>query len=181
MIRKPLIPRLTALLPMLVLTGCLHAPVPSDHQYLLPAAGQASAAVSQPPIEVRLASYLDQDGIMVQTGPVEVHAARQHRWADPLPEQLRRALIVHLGQRSLPSDGQLLVEVVRFQGNGHGHAEVDGRWHYRDGHGEEQGGRFRERRPLHKDGYPELVKQLDAAWAAVAQSIAARLSAQPNG
>lgn len=162
----------------LLLGGCLHAPATLNHHYLLPAAGQAAAPGTLPMIELRLASYLDQDGVMVQTGPVQVRAARQHRWADPLPDQLRRALIVHLGRRSLPAGGRLVVEVVRFQGNGQGQAQVAGRWWYRDAQGHEQSARFQEQRPLHEDGYPELVKQLDAAWAAVAERIGARLSVE---
>ncbi|WP_101674704.1 PqiC family protein [Alloalcanivorax mobilis] len=164
----------------LALGGCLSSPVPAEHQYLLPGAGQAAAPGSLPRVELRLASYLDQDGVMVQTGPVEVHAARQHRWADPLPEQLRRALAVHLAGQGLPASGRLVVEVVRFQGSGDGQAQVQGSWWYRDGTGHESGERFQVQRPLKQDGYQELVTQLDAAWADVARQIARRVAAS-NG
>ena len=39
----------------------------------------------------------------------------------------------------------------------------------------QRSGRFDLTRPLSRDGYPELVTRLDAAWRAVAQQIAATL------
>lgn len=38
---------------------------------------------------VAVAGYLDQSGILVQTGPNQVEAARYHRWAEPLNQGIR--------------------------------------------------------------------------------------------
>lgn len=164
-------PRALLCVLMLLLAGCVTAPAEPAREYLLPAAGQAPADAAMPDIQINLAGYLDQGGIVLQSGPVAVRAARQHRWADPLVDQLDRALRYHLSRDGAPAGGRLTVDVVRFQGDDQGHALVAGNWHYRAADGARKEGRFEESRPLDRDGYGALVKQLDAAWAAAAASI----------
>lgn len=167
---------LLSLLPVL-LAGCADTPTEPARQYLLPAAGEAPADTRAPlpDVDLRVAGYLDQGGIVLQSGPVAVRTARQHRWADPLPEQLRRALLFHLSKDGAPAGGRLTITVVRFQGSGDGRALVAGHWRYKGTDGSKKEGRFEESPPLARDGYEELVKQLDIAWAAAARRISGAL------
>lgn len=173
-------PVTAALLLATLLGACASGGPASEHSYLLPAAGEPAASDRLPRMRVDLAGYLDQAGVVVETAPTSVHAARRHLWAEPLPSQLRRALRHHLAAAGAPAGGRLTVDVTRFQGTTDGHARVSGQWHYRaepSGQQEslEQNGHFDLTRPLNQDGYPELVTRLDAAWQAVAEQIAAEL------
>ncbi len=174
--RALLLAPLLATLLALPLTACVSVPADTSRQYLLPGATQPPAAnVTLPDLQLHLAAYLDQSGIVLQNGPVTVTAARQHRWADPLPAQLRRSLRYHLSEDGVPAQGRLTVDVVQFQGSNDGHALVAGHWQFENHQGGEQSGQFQIRQPLNQDGYGALVKQLDAAWATVAQSISEQL------
>lgn len=169
-----LFPPLLALL--LAVSACTSAPATPARQYLLPAATRPAVATQVPDLSLHLAGYLDQGGIVLRSSPVTITTARQHRWADPLADQLLRALRYHLSQDGVPAEGQLSVTVIRFQGSGDGHAEVAGHWHYRNDRGIDKSGRFQTHRALQQDGYDALVTQLDAAWAAVAADISATLT-----
>ena len=163
-----------------LLGACASGGPASEHSYLLPAAGEPAASDRLPRVRVDVAGYLDQAGLVVETAPTSVHAARRHLWAEPLPSQLARALRHHLAAAGAPEQGRLSVSVTRFQGTADGNARVSGQWHYRAEPSEQQedlqrSGRFDLTRPLSRDGYPELVTRLDAAWRAVAQQIAAAL------
>ncbi len=163
-----------------LLGACASGGPASEYSYLLPAAGEPAASSRLPRVEVDLAGYLDQAGVVVETAPTSVHAARRHLWAEPLPSQLRRALRHHLAAAGMPAGGRLTVSVTRFQGTADGDARISGQWHYLgDQRGQEKGGeksgRFDVTRPLNQDGYPELVTRLDAAWQAVAEQIATEL------
>ena len=170
-------PVIAALLLATLLGACASGGPASEYSYLLPAAGEPAASDRLPRIRVDVAGYLDQTGVVVETAPTSVHAARQHLWAEPLPGQLRRALRHHLAAAGAPAEGRLSVSVTRFQGTTDGNARVSGQWRYRAEPSEqkeslERSGHFEITRPLTKDGYPELVTRLDAAWQAVAQQIA---------
>ncbi|MFP1682244.1 membrane integrity-associated transporter subunit PqiC [Alloalcanivorax sp. C16-1] len=157
---------------VLALAGCAGTPATGERQYLLPSAGQPAAHPALI-VRVRVAGYLDQGGLVLETGPTTLTTARQHRWAEPLGAQLERALA-----QALPGDpaGTLTVRVTRFQGTADGQARVSGEWHFY-GRENDTTGVFDVRRPLQRDGYEELVTRLDAAWAAVAAQIGARMAA----
>lgn len=163
-----------------LLGACASGGPVSEHSYLLPAASEPAVSDRLPGVRVDVAGYLDQAGVVVETAPTSVHAARQHLWAEPLPSQLARALRHHLAVAGAPAEGRLNVSVTRFQGTTDGNARVSGQWHYRAEPSEQQeslerSGRFDIARPLNQDGYPELVTRLDAAWRAAAQQIADEL------
>lgn len=178
--RLPL-PLVALLLVVSALLGaCASGGPASEHSYLLPAASEPSASDRLPRVRVDVAGYLDQAGVVVETAPTSVHAARQHLWAEPLRGQLQRALRHHLAAAGAPAEGRLSVSVTRFQGTADGNARVSGQWHYRaepSGQEEslERNGHFDIARPLNQDGYPELVTRLNAAWQAAAQQIADEL------
>ncbi len=163
-----------------VLGACASGGPASEYNYLLPAASEPAASDRLPRVRVGVAGYLDQAGVIVETAPTSVHAARQHLWAEPLPSQLQRALRHHLAAAGAPAEGRLSINVTRFQGTADGNARVSGQWHYQAEPSEQQedrprSGHFDITRPLSQDGYPELVTRLDAAWQAAAQQIADEL------
>ncbi|MFP1677683.1 membrane integrity-associated transporter subunit PqiC [Alloalcanivorax sp. C16-2] len=166
-IRLPLL-----LLMLLALTACAQAPVTGERHYLLPS---ARLAAQQQPLALRLqvAGYLDQAGLVLETGPATLTSARSHRWAEPLEEQLKRSLAAALPK----TDGELRVTVSRFQGTTDGDARVSGEWRFQGTGGPPVGGTFDKRQALERDGYEELVLRLDAAWMEAAGDIARRLAA----
>ncbi|WP_228233906.1 PqiC family protein [Alloalcanivorax marinus] len=162
------------LLMLLAVAGCAGTPATGERQYLLPAASQPAAG-STLMVRVRVAGYLDQGGLVVETGATTLSTARAHRWAEPLADQLERALVQAL---PAPANGTLTVRVTRFQGTADGDARVSGDWHFQGTDGAPVGGVFDKREALQRDGYEELVLCLDAAWMAVAGDIGARLGAR---
>jgi uncharacterized lipoprotein YmbA len=160
-------------------------------QYLLPepqaAAVPRSDAASLQLAPLQLAAYLDVPGLVLQTSDVELHAARNYRWAEALglqlQRQLRQGLQQQLGLLVLDPPGtakaealQLALQVDAFHGEGRGTARVAGRWLL------QQQGRiiasadFDRRVTLAADGYPALVRALGQAWHAEIAAIAAAIS-----
>ena len=164
-IRYPLL-----LLTLLALSACAQAPVAGEQHYLLPSA-RLAAPQQLLDARVRVAGYLDQAGLVLETGPTTLTSARTHRWAEPLNQQLERGLAAALPAR----EGNLFVTVTRFQGTADGDARVSGEWRFKGTDGAPIGGVFDKRQALQRDGYEELVLRLDAAWMAVAGDIGARL------
>ncbi|MDN3526550.1 ABC-type transport auxiliary lipoprotein family protein [Halomonas sabkhae] len=185
---------LTATLAALALSGCATSQAPVN-QYTLP-----DAAVAQQDIDasaehqlvirpIRLASYLDVEGIVFQVDELTVRAAQSHQWAEPLGRQLERGLRDRLAAR-LPDTRVLLddetrrqdtpvalrIEMTRFQGHHDGQAIAEGRWQLRDASGELLAlTPFRQTTPLQADGYPALVKALGADLDSLAEQLADRI------
>ncbi|MCH2558843.1 MAG: ABC-type transport auxiliary lipoprotein family protein [Alcanivorax sp.] len=167
---------------LLALAGCAGTPATGERQYLLPAASQPATGATLM-VRVHVAGYLDQGGLVLETGATTLSTARAHRWAEPLGDQLERALVQAL---PAPASGTLTVRVTRFQGTADGDARVSGDWRFYGSNresGESRGddgrrieGVFDVRRPLQRDGYEELVLRLNDAWTAVAAEIGARLA-----
>lgn len=166
--------RLVLVLPLLatLLAACASNPAGPSVQYLLPGAAQSALRGELPDIRLDTAGYLDQSGVVMQTSAVEVRAARQHQWAEPLPRQLARSLAARLARAGVAAPGRLEVLVTRFQGTAEGEAVIEGQWRFLGDQGDRAGTHFLERRPLRRDGYPALVEQLDEGWNAVADGIA---------
>ena len=61
-----------------LLGACASGGPASEYSYLLPAAGEPAASDRLPRIRMDVAGYLDQAGVVVETAPTSVHAARQH-------------------------------------------------------------------------------------------------------
>ncbi|MCW4151769.1 ABC-type transport auxiliary lipoprotein family protein [Halomonas sp. 18H] len=170
---------LTVSLAALVISGCATSQAPVE-LYTLPdvpisesdvAASADHQLVIRP---VRLASYLEVEGIVFQVDDLTVRAAQGHQWAEPLGSQLERGLRDRLAARlgdtrvMLDSDTSrqetplaLKVEMTRFQGRHDGEAIAEGRWMLRDPQGELLAlTPFRLTTTLKADGYPALVKAL---------------------
>jgi uncharacterized lipoprotein YmbA len=89
-------PSLLALFTVL-LSACAGSPPPEDVRYLLRAEQSSAQRTAQQSIQVGLGrvmvpAYLDQPGIVLETAPGQVRAARHHLWAEPFDQGLRHYL-----------------------------------------------------------------------------------------
>lgn len=172
----------------LVLIGCAGQPTPAS-RYTLPEPASRHMTNSVPqahqlqvqPVEV--ASYLDQEGIVMQLSDIELHAANQNLWAEDLGHQLtrrlRQSLANDLPQTTILGGGpgsagaqQLSISVDQFQGRYDGQAVASGEWQLRDGNHLIVQHTFDVTRPLADDGYPALVRTLGEVWQTVGSQIA---------
>ncbi|WMC12114.1 ABC-type transport auxiliary lipoprotein family protein [Oceanimonas pelagia] len=179
----------------LALAGCAGSNEPGTAAYLLPASSaeqRHDARLTVLVAPVALAAFLEGDGIVMQLDDIEVHQARNHLWAEALPEQLRRLLLDRLSAslpqaqviaRGQPSAGnmparEVRLQLDRFQGRFDGMALIQGHWQLLNGRGEllEQRA-FRLETPLTADGYPALVRALAGGWEQLADQLAASLVA----
>ncbi|PNE02823.1 hypothetical protein A15D_01639 [Alcanivorax sp. MD8A] len=163
------------------LLGCSHTPPPSPPGYLLPSASQAGHSTVT--VRVRLASYLDRGGIVMQLSDSEIQVARHHRWAEPLGSQLQRALEASLNANDGDENTTLTVELSRFQGMQGGEengdsAVITGRWKLEGAVHKE--GLIQWQTPLEEGGYANLVRALDAGWQHTATEIANALNTAPR-
>ncbi|MBB3232183.1 PqiC family protein [Halomonas stenophila] len=184
---------LAILLPLLWLGGCAVGGEPPT-RYTLPddaarPSDRASGAAARHQLvlrPLRLARYLDVEGIVFQLDDITLQEASGHRWVEPLGRQLERGLRERLAHRlpetrvMLEADAgaetsqRLRVEVERFQGRHDGLAVTEGRWQLRDADGHLLALEpFRVTTPLAADGYPALVRALGHGWDSVADEIAA--------
>nr|WP_298414456.1 ABC-type transport auxiliary lipoprotein family protein [uncultured Halomonas sp.] len=177
----------------LSLAGCATGGV-STERYTLPsgsdtkasASGETRNNVSQRTLimdSLELASYLESQGIILQSDDIRVLEASSHLWAESLKRQLDRGLRQRLASR-LPNtrvlEGgnnadalHLRVNVDQFQGRYDGLAVVSGRWQLYDDSGELLTLKsFNVTQALESDGYPALVRALGRAWDKVAADIA---------
>ncbi|OLO10910.1 hypothetical protein BTW10_12465 [Chromohalobacter japonicus] len=168
---------------MSMLVGCAGQSI-DESRYTLPSetqnvdvASDFKGSVSLAP--PRMASYLKDDGIVMQLDDIRIHQARHHLWAEPLDRQLQERMRQHLSQ-ALPNadvlrSGQsseastpalhVQLDVDRFQGRDDGMAVVDGQWRIRDDNDRTLSREsFEIERPLEDDGYPALVRALGSAW-----------------
>jgi uncharacterized lipoprotein YmbA len=179
---------------LVVLVGCAQTPAGIE-RYLLPSpadqqSSPESTAVTRTLLlrELRTAEFLDSEGLVLQLDAVSLNEAHNHRWAEPLPLQLRRQLRLGLQQQlgglllidSDPgrrADLQLQMEVDAFHGSYDGQALVAGRWLLLRPEGELVTARdFNVRVPLDDAGYPALVHALSRGWDSVTGDIAEALS-----
>lgn len=182
---------LLALLIGLLLGGCASNVSPST-RYVLPKVNQPNAPES-PRAEliinaVRLAHYLDVDGIMMQLDDIEMREAREHQWAEGLSRQLvrnlRDALAVALQDVQVVSGSTnrgdaltLQLDVDEFHGRYDGYAITSGQWQLRDAQNRLLHlDSFQARKALENDGYPALVRALSLSWTEVADDIATTLT-----
>ena len=180
------------------LAGCASS-ASAPTTYMLPASQQELTASQQYSqrlavvvAPIRIASHLDNEGIVMQLNDIEVYQARQHLWAEgigqQLQQQLQQRLSVALPNAQVVSQGQpvssgmavreLRLQVNRFQGQQSGDALAEGQWQLLDGSGQLlTQRRFSVTAPLADNGYPALVRALALAWQQQADALATELSA----
>ncbi len=181
---------------LLLLAACASSP-PAVQHYTLPQLDRSypvlPAAVSPVTLQlsaVHVADHIDRHGLLYQRSDITLSEASQHVWAESIRAQLGRGLRLELSTRLQPlqvldarqmlpgdpRDYQLSIQVEQFQGHHAGRAIVAGTWTLRDASGELIVTQpYRIERPLAENGYPALVRSLDAAWLALAADISRSL------
>lgn len=188
------------MLTVFVLAGCASSsPSPEINRYLLRAEaslpdGEQNAPVNIGIGRVALASYLDQSGIVLQTGPDEIRPARQHLWAEPLGEgiriYLRDAMSSELGYPVSADTANRLnwnyrVDVVidQLHGSLQGDVTIDASWKLLDVSADKTLGQFRFRRNVAQpeEGYDSLVTTQKALLNELAAAIAVSFTNMQTG
>ncbi|MCF4008152.1 PqiC family protein [Rheinheimera sp. UJ63] len=128
---------------------------------------------------VRVASYLNGSGLVVQQSTVEFSIARQHLWTDSLEQQLQRQLTEYL-LTSVPKlallpqptaqVALLRLDIDRFYADAAGQAVVSGRYSISDEQ-RVQTQAFLYQVPLADAGYPAMVNALSIGWQQLLQDI----------
>lgn len=82
---------------LLVLAGCAGKPTPETQLYLLRSGAGNAFGASDGVAEnglgsIRVATYIDQPGLVLELADGTMRAARFHQWAEPLRESLRAFL-----------------------------------------------------------------------------------------
>jgi uncharacterized lipoprotein YmbA len=184
--------RISVLLACLIAMACAGSTPPPTH-YLLPADVPEGTLRLDPPVRVGLlpihvAPYLAQSGLVVETEAGQVRAARQHLWAEPLGDGLRRLLrarISHdLGFDVSADDSQRYrweysvdIAIDRFHGTLSGEAFLVARWSVvgTDTSDSVVSYQFSASRPLARSGYRGLADAEIALASQLAAAIAQSL------
>lgn len=154
------------------LAACVSGPRTQLEYYLLPQAVPQEALQGCPSgnlPKVSLARLYQADGIVVQTSAVQWHPARLHRWATPLAEQLGYAIAAKPQWAAWACAQQATLKVQSFYGSVAGEAVLQAVWQWpQTVAAETETPSYRyypvsARVGLTDDGYPALVKALDAA------------------
>jgi uncharacterized lipoprotein YmbA len=98
--------------------GCSNKPVQSSEYLLRPASPSITSAGESISIalgSVAIPPYLDQQGLVLETAPNEINAARNHRWAEPLSYSVQRYLQVAISQASGLDIGGRLTPVSNIE------------------------------------------------------------------
>lgn len=175
-------------LALCVLISACASSVEPPARYML-ASHSTNSAPAQPEgtlriSALRLAHYVDVDGIVMQLDDITLNAAREHQWAEGLDRQLERGLRARLTQalpslRVIRAEGSqpdaltLRIEVDQFQGRYDGVAIASGQWQLVNTEGTILAmENFHTQTPLSEDGYPALVRALSVSWDHAAELIA---------
>ncbi len=138
--------------------------------------------------------YLNRPQIVTRVSPNELKAAEFHRWAEPLKENFSRVLAENLSvllftdriipypqKKSTPTDYQVTVDVVRFDGNLGGDASLIARWTVLGDDGEKvlwvKKSSFSE--ATDGRGYEELVSAESRLAGALSEEIADAIKSRP--
>ena len=191
-------PRLYVLTP---LSDAVQNNGPSDHQADPGGAkarigggnGSAGRALGVRPVV--LPEYLDRSEIVSYSGPNQLDADGDNRWAERLPANITRVLAKNLSVllnsdrvRILPArdverfDCEIAVDIDQFERTITGDSVLDARWAILDGISEHVLVRQRTRRTVHVDDdrYPALVAAMNSNLAALSRDIASAVSALPR-
>ena len=181
-----------AILIAIALTGCSSTP-PETITYLL----RPDAPTGVTPLDrgtrvalgrVSTAAYLDRDGIVLEDRNHRITVARNHRWAEPLSQSLRRMLQVEISRAAgfdvgnepvSGSQQELLIDIQvhQFHGTASGAAKLIANWRLRNARTDEviTAYAFSQQAPLMADGYDTLVQTQIDLLVELAVAIAASL------
>lgn len=124
---------------------------------------------------IRLAEFLDQPGIVLQTDTHQIKVAHYHRWAEPLKRNMHRYIMETLNNKfpghivqsdinlnEIATEQSLQIIVNQFNGTTEGTAIFSGGWILSDVKTKTilKNETFHYEATLVNDGYAELVNQL---------------------
>jgi uncharacterized lipoprotein YmbA len=187
--------RYLILIAALSLTACSSTPVPLTDYYLLRADAPSQSRALNPSKElglgtVSIATYIDQPGLMLETAPGEINAARRHQWAEPLRKSLPRFMALEIsvaaGQDILLDTNHTVatridISVDQLHGTNNGEAILVAFWRLRSEGEEDRFFQFSDTRALPVDGYAALASAEEALLRAFAKSIANSLETGAPG
>lgn len=170
------------------------SPAPEPTYYLMRAGASAASGRVNAPVRVGLgrlivAPYLlSSRGVVVETAPGVVRAARQHQWAEPLDAGLRWFLRAEIARAFGDEIGGGLIDredwdytidvyVARFHGTMSGTALLEGAYVIRSADASEELREylFSESQPLSEEGYAALVAAEQSLASELGASIASSL------
>lgn len=169
----------------LLLAACAGTP-PATQHYLLrgeppAAAGQLTPSTRFAIGSVDVAAYIDQPSLVIETSPGELHAAKQHLWAEPMREAVRNFILLEvsrdLGEDVFPrafseADTFFTVRIDQLHGANDGQAVLAAFWWIRRGSEVLASYKFHETRALDADGYAALARAEKALMVSLAGKIA---------
>jgi uncharacterized lipoprotein YmbA len=175
------------LITLALLTACA-SPSPQTASYLLradvaPTTGKQLADSSIALGSIRVASYIDQPGLVMAMGDGTIHAARYHQWAEPLPISLRRFMAAQISQASgqdisagdLPgTKTRINLMIDQLHGDGKGGARLVAYWEVVSADSV-LSYEFAEQQSLATAGYTALVQAEEALLKRLAAAMAASL------
>jgi len=175
----------------ILLTACVSQPVTQTNFYTLPVTQASEPVVSDKTVFIKpiiLADFLSNNGVVLQLDDITIHSAQYHQWAEPLTDQLSRALrdrlqaaqsnyrIVNLPSFAKQSTYQLQLEFDQFQGRFDGKAVTTGQWQLMNIAGETlKTQRFSLTQDLPAEGYPVLIRALATNLDKLAAEVAKQL------
>ena len=172
-----------SLLVILFTLGCSNTPKIETQHYLLMPEKKANITSQKSYNEkqviivepIKLATFLDQRGIILLTDKHHLEAAHYHRWAEPLDQNIHRFMLEVLSANSNDfafdnpskfsyhiSNLSLSIDITQFNGTAHGKALLSGSWKLIDTEKNELvlSDEFNYTGDIAKSGYSELVNQL---------------------
>ncbi|AWL12146.1 hypothetical protein HMF8227_01673 [Saliniradius amylolyticus] len=133
----------------------------------------------------QLADYLRQSFLVMQTGPHQLHFARQHVWAQNLASSIEQVLVQHLNHtmdntavlttsdpRAPQVPSRLQVEIEHLLPSADGHVNLKARYWFTGPDGQTQAHSFNHQLPLNDAGYAHAVQQMHSALTKLAEAMA---------
>ncbi len=126
---------------------------------------------------IKIAEFLDQPGIVLQTDEHQIDVAHYHRWGEPLKRNLHRYILETLATQmpnytfrnsskfnTAANLKHLQITINQFNGTADGIALLSGNWRLIDSHSKTSTMQksFSYREKLASEGYLALVKELAA-------------------
>ncbi|MFT4614425.1 MAG: putative lipoprotein YmbA [Bacteroidia bacterium] len=173
-----------------LLSACSSSPIQPNY-YLLRSDGEISSQqleTSSPYVlgAVSIAPYIDQQGLLLETGEGQIRPARNHLWAEPVQEGVRIFLTSELSRASgqplytLATHASTMfvdVRIGQLHGASTGDAKLVAYWSLRKDGKVIEAHQFSSTKALEADGYAALAKAQKALLSEFAASIAAALPA----
>ena len=179
------------LLASMVLVACSGTPVQTEYYLLRSDLEQRSRELAPSANfamgRIIIAPYIEQPGIVLETGRGEVRPALHHQWAEPMRQGLQQFLRVEVsdavGEDIFPveySEGELIfdVRIDQLHGTADGDALLVAYWWIRKDREIVSSHQFSERQALSSDGYGALANAEKVLLGELAGKIAGTLKAQ---